>query len=445
MLMVFSSLLLLMVVSWGLEWFILQFWTMLYSLVMVVVLYMMGDYLCFGGFVGGDSMSGLMILLTFWLCGLMMMASQKIKMEKDNDESFSFLVIFMGGVLFMVFGMLDLFWFYIFFELVLIPTLLMILGWGFQPERLQAGMYMLFYTMVCFFTFISGFDVLYMMSWVEYIIMFVDMWFNMEGLWILVMMVAFLVKLPMFMLHLWLPSAHVEAPVAGSIILAGVLFKLGGYGLYRFMNLFYGGLFWVGGYMISLCLIGGVVISFICMCQVDLKSLIAYSSVSHMGILLGGYFTFSGWGMGGGLVMMLAHGLCSSGLFCLVNMFYERLHTRSLMMIKGMMLMFPSIGLFWFLLSMGNMASPPSINLLGEIMLMISMIGWSSLVIFVIGVLSFMSVGYTIYMYSSVQHGKSWVYYGLDSIKIREYLMLFCHLLPMNYMILFGSEMGCWM
>nr|YP_001936614.1 NADH dehydrogenase subunit 4 [Eremobates cf. palpisetulosus SEM-2008]ACA49842.1 NADH dehydrogenase subunit 4 [Eremobates cf. palpisetulosus SEM-2008] len=439
-----TSLLILFLLIAGVGWWGGQFYMMLYSFIMLFLIYNMDGYTCMSGFLGGDLMSGLLILLTFWLCGLMLMASQNVYVMNDSWEEFLGLVVGMGLILYVVFGVLDLFWFYIFFELVLIPTLLMIVGWGVQPERLQAGVYMLFYTLGASLPLLLG--LMYMYYNLGSLNFYLS-WFEGEvgGGWILVMMLAFLVKLPMYMVHLWLPKAHVEAPVAGSMILAGVLLKLGGYGLYRVMMMFYTNIYYYSCWIISLSLIGGVVISMICICQVDLKSLIAYSSVSHMGILLGGYCTFNSWGLEGGLIMMIAHGLCSSGLFCLVNIFYERFHTRSIIMIKGMMMIFPSLGLFWFMMSMGNMASPPTINLLGEIMLMVSMIGWSGKVVIFISILSFMSVAYTIYMYSSVQHGKGWVIYGMDSISVREYLLLFSHLLPLNYLIFIGDSVGGWL
>jgi len=155
-----------------------------------------------------------------------------------------------------------------------------------------------------------------------------------------------LVKIPIYRVHLWLPKAHVEAPVAGSMILAGVLLKLGGYGIYRVSLLINIRLLLsLERLILSFTFIGALFVGFICMRQVDVKSLIAYSSVCHIRFVIGGLLVISVWGLIGSLVLILGHGLCSSGLFCVSNMVYERLFTRNIIIIKGIILIFPSIAL----------------------------------------------------------------------------------------------------
>lgn len=165
-----------------------------------------------------------------------------------------------------------------------------------------------------------------------------------------------------------------EAPVAGSIILAGVLLKMGGYGLIRVMpfvtpvasRLNFG---WV-----ALSLVGGVTIRRLCLRQTDIKSLVAYSSVAHMGLVLIGLMTLTCWGIRGALTIILAHGLCSSGLFALVNVVYERSGSRSLLINRGLLNFIPNMTMWWFLLSACSMAAPPSINLLGEVSLLVGVV-----------------------------------------------------------------------
>nr|WMY24009.1 NADH dehydrogenase subunit 4 [Psammotermes sp.] len=396
-------------------------------------------FFCWGGlsyFFGCDLISYGLILLSFWICVLMILASEVVFRTGYFSGLFLFFVVFLVIMLYCTFSSVSLLSFYVFFESSLIPTLFLILGWGYQPERVQAGVYLLFYTLLASLPLLVG--ILYVYSSLGSLCLFL-LWGDLSVGWLfyLCMILAFLVSMPMFLVHLWLPSAHVEAPVSGSMILAGVLLKLGGYGLFRVFSVLVSFVFNFNVVWVILGVFGGFLVSLFCMRQTDLKSLIAYSSVAHMGMVIGGIMTMSYWGVCSSYALMIAHGLCSSGLFCLSNISYERLGSRSLLVNSGLMGLMPSMSMWWFLLSACNMAAPPSLNLLGEIGLLSGLVSWSWYLMFVLVLLSFFSAAYTLYMYSYSQHGS--YYSGLYSCSlgyVREYLLLFLHWFPLNLVIL---------
>nr|YP_009346548.1 NADH dehydrogenase subunit 4 [Apriona swainsoni]APA32600.1 NADH dehydrogenase subunit 4 [Apriona swainsoni] len=392
---------------------------------------------------GNDLLSFSLILLSFWICGLMILASEKILKFKNYENLFLFVMVNLMISLYVAFSSMNLFLFYLFFEISLIPTLILIIGWGYQPERIEAGIYLLFYTLLVSLPMMVSIFYYYEKYFsLDFYFMNIDI----NNLFMyLCMNFVFFVKMPMFFVHLWLPKAHVEAPVSGSMILAGIMLKLGGYGMMRLFKLFLTIGMKVNFVFITISLVGGLFVSLLCLRQSDMKSLIAYSSVAHMGLVMGGIMTLNSWGLWGSLVMMLAHGLCSSGMFCLANISYERINSRSLYLNKGMMNLIPSLSLWWFLLSVSNMAAPPSLNLLGEIMLINSLVGYHWVLMIMLAGISFFSGAYSLFLYSFSQHGT--FYSGIYSLSMgffREYLLLFLHWFPLNILIFKSEIFSLW-
>nr|APX40923.1 NADH dehydrogenase subunit 4 [Phyllotreta cruciferae] len=378
---------------------------------------------------GMDLLSYSLIILSCWICSLMILASEKLYKYNNFVGLFIFMIFFLILVLFLTFSSMNLFMFYLFFEVSLIPTLILIMGWGYQPERLEAGIYMLFYTMLMSLPMLIL--LLYMYMYNGSLIYFLLNELNYFYFYFMMNMIFF-VKVPMFFLHLWLPKAHVEAPVSGSMILAGVMLKLGGYGLLRliyilkkFLNL--------NLFLIVLSIFGGLLISIVCIRQSDIKSLIAYSSVAHMGMALAGILTLKSWGLLGSLSMMIAHGLSSSGLFSLANLSYERSMSRSIYLNKGMMSMIPKFSMWWFLLLTSSMAAPLSLNFFSEVMLIFSVVGFSKWLMGYLFLMIFFSAVYSLYLFSYLQHGKySSSIMNFNMLFYREYLLLFLHWVPLN-------------
>lgn len=404
-----------------------------------ILLYSNDIPVSFNSILSIDYIRLMLIILTIWIIPIVVAARQKVYIN-HSSPLFIFYIISLTVILLLAFSSSHILSFYVLFEASLIPTLLVIIKWGYQPERLQAGIYLILYTITARLPLLAGISIQAYTADLNHILFPLFSFSKYYSSFWLMINLAFIVKLPLFAFHLWLPKAHVEAPVAGSIILAAVLLKLGAYGILRVIYLIPPIYPMLKFYLIRLALWGGIITRLICIRQQDIKSLIAYSSVGHISLVIAGILSNMSWGIWGAISMMISHGLLSSAIFASTDICYSISNSRSLLMNKGLNISIPTISILWFVICAANIAAPPSTNLLSEIILITCSTVSRKLIIIPLGVMRFVAAAYSLTLYVRVNHGPI---RNLNSparfLISRNLIIIVAHVCPLVLIILMPS------
>nr|YP_010556303.1 NADH dehydrogenase subunit 4 [Hygrobates turcicus]UYS90929.1 NADH dehydrogenase subunit 4 [Hygrobates turcicus] len=377
-----------------------------------------------------------LMMLSIMICSCMILANSNF-FNSSPESNFILYVMLMLFSLIITFSTKSLMVFYIFFEFSIIPIFFILSNFGKSKERLQAAMYMFFYTLTFSLPFIIHMlSMNMMMKNLMFHMFFYSYFVKMDYFFVMISILMFFVKIPCFFLHLWLPKAHVEAPVSGSMILAGLLLKLGVYGLFFYSPSIFFYLDKSVEFFFQWSIWGALLAVFPCLRQVDLKKMIAYMSIMHMGMCSSGLLSFCQFSESGVFYMMISHGLTSSILFFSLNSIYERHHTRSAFLIKGSSILIPSLFLWMSMTIVGNIGVPPTLSFFSELILIFAVLEFSHQSWWVLMSLIFMSSTTSFYYLMSMSHGNGINKMSGSPLSMKENLVNFIHLFPLFFVFL---------
>jgi proton-translocating NADH-quinone oxidoreductase chain M len=355
---------------------------------------------------GIDAISFFFMYLTSLLIPLCLLFSSIARNTSDSKINNNTLIFFIGILLLIVFYVLDFLLFYISFEAILVPFFVYIGISGYRERRIHAAYLFFFYTLVgSFFTLISIFFFYIQIGSTDIEILWNTEYIGNRGylLW-MALFITFAIKVPMFPFHIRLPEAHVEAPTEGSVLLAGLLLKLGTYGFLRFLfpllpnyNLYF------SPFVVTLASIGIIYTSFSTLRQIDIKRVIAYSSIAHMNMCMVGLFSYNLVAFIGSIFLMIAHGVVSGGLFFVIGMIYNRYRTKIIHYFSGLIHFMPVLSFFFFMLMLGNIGMPGTSNFIGELLILCGVMYHGNNIAIIGSIIGiFLCTVYSMWMYNKV-------------------------------------------
>jgi NADH-quinone oxidoreductase subunit M len=355
---------------------------------------------------GVDGLSVWFVLLTAFITIFVVIGAWEVIQEKVAQYMACFLIL--SGLMIGVFSSLDGLLFYVFFEATLIPMYLIVGIWG-GPNRIYAAFKFFLYTLLgslltlvalIYLYFKSGsFDIL---TWHK-----LPLSLHEQIMIFFALLMAFAVKVPMWPVHTWLPDAHVEAPTGGSVVLAAIMLKLGAYGFLRFsLPIAPDASHYLSGMMITLSLIAVVYIGFVALVQEDMKKLVAYSSIAHMGFVTLGFFMFNDIAVQGAIVQMISHGVISGAMFLCIGVLYDRMHSRQIADYGGVVNTMPKFAALFLFFAMANCGLPATSGFVGEFMVILGAVKFNFWVAFAAASTLILGAAYSLWMYKRVVFGE---------------------------------------